>query len=115
MENIKSVKIGHNTYKVKYKSNLKLDKNKVDGYYDPNKYTIFIEKNNTKKFNKATIMHEVVHGLLHSIGEIELYSNEILVEGLAQQLQGLIKEKKQLMKIMMKDGLEWEVELTEEQ
>ncbi len=42
MENIKSVKIGHNTYKVKYKSNLKLDKNKVDGYYDPNKYTIFI-------------------------------------------------------------------------
>ena len=45
-------------------------------------------------------MHEVVHGLLQSIGEIELYSNEILVEGLAQQLQGLIKENKQLMKIM---------------
>ena len=35
-------------------------------------------------------MHEITHGLLHSIGQVKLRGNEVLVEGLSQQLVGFM-------------------------
>ena len=41
-------------------------------------------------------MHEITHGLLHSIGQVKLRGNEVLVEGLSQQLVGFIRDNKDL-------------------
>ena len=41
-------------------------------------------------------MHEITHGLLHSIGQVKLRWNEVLVEGLSQQLVGFIRDNKDL-------------------
>ena len=46
-------------------------------------------------------MHEITHGLLHSIGQVKLRGNEVLVEGLSQQLVGFIRDNKDLIRIIM--------------
>jgi len=46
-------------------------------------------------------VHEITYGLLHSIGQVKLRGNEVLVEGLSQQLVGFIRDNKDLIKIIM--------------
>ncbi len=38
---------------------------------------------------------------VHSIGQVKLRGNEVLVEGLSQQLVGFIRDNKDLIRIIM--------------
>ena len=53
---------------------------------------IQLKKDLGKETKEQTLMHEIVHGLLYAIGEIELNSNERFVQSLSSGLYMLIKD-----------------------
>lgn len=101
IKSIKKVKIGYSTYKIEYKRKPK-EKNKLlAGRIEYAKYRITIAKNFNEEYNIQVLMHEITHGLLYSIGQVKLGGDEVLVEGLSQQLVGFIRDNKDLIKIIM--------------
>ena len=55
----------------------------VEGYIDPRKQLIVLDKRLSREKAAQVLIHELVHGLLDQLGYIDLYEDEHLVQGLA--------------------------------
>ena len=54
-----------------------------DGYIDPQRQLIVLDKRLSKEKAAQVLIHEIVHGLLDQLGYLDLYEDEHLVQGLA--------------------------------
>lgn len=54
-----------------------------DGYVDPSRQLIVLDKRLSKEKAAQVLLHELVHGLLDQLGYLDLYEDEHLVQGLA--------------------------------
>ena len=57
-----------------------------DGYIDPQRQLIVLDKRLSKEKAAQVLIHEIVHGLLDQLGYLDLYEDEHLVQGLAKGL-----------------------------
>ncbi len=55
----------------------------VDGLIEISKCKITLKKGMTEEFEKETLIHEMIHGILHHIGRYELSEDEEFVQALA--------------------------------
>lgn len=87
----KKFTIGAKTYKVSIKEKVDIEGSLVMGAMSPTTKEVEISKNlYGEDFDEAemlqTFNHELVHAILHGMGESDLFNNERFVEGFAQLL-----------------------------
>ena len=84
---MKTVNICGIPHKIRYKHTIaEDDEGVVNGLIELSKCKITLKKGMTKKFEKETLIHEMIHGVLHHIGRYELAEDEEFVQGLANGL-----------------------------
>lgn len=54
-----------------------------EGYIDPKKQLIVLDRRLSDEKAEQVLLHEVVHGILDQLGYLDLYEDEHLVQGLA--------------------------------
>jgi Zn-dependent peptidase ImmA (M78 family) len=87
----KKFTVGPKTYKVKVVEQETIDGNSVYGSIDTREGLIQIATHLEslevpEKEQYLTFNHELIHAVLHAMGETELYNNERFVEGFSQLL-----------------------------
>jgi hypothetical protein len=84
---MKTVNICGIPHTIRYKHTIaEEDEGVVNGLIELSKCRITLKKGMTKKFEKETLIHEMIHGVLHHIGRYELAEDEEFVQGLANGL-----------------------------
>jgi len=97
------IKIAPFTFDVKYVDELKTPAGtKANGHIHMIKQEIRLAKDLTKERTEATLLHEVLHGLIHNTGLRpkfkENLTEEELVRRLGFALYGFIEDNKELFK-----------------
>jgi len=87
---------GRNIKIIKVKGLLK--EQNIFGYYDPEKFSIYIDKELSKKDYQTTLLHEMGHALFHRAGlsqsKLGRDLEEIIVEQYSQMISENIKQIK---------------------
>lgn len=84
---MKTVNICGIPHEIRYKNVIaEEDEGVVNGLIELSKCRITLKKGMTKKFEQETLIHEMIHGVLHHIGRYELAEDEEFVQGLANGL-----------------------------
>lgn len=96
------LKIGWMNCKIKFKKKLFLDGDEVDGYFDPKKQIIVIDKSLPNDLRTKTLLHEIIHALLFVQGRHEDYADENLVDGMANNILMLLKNNKAEIPALLK-------------
>ncbi|MCP4651601.1 MAG: hypothetical protein GY853_16185 [PVC group bacterium] len=94
------VKVGFVDYIIKYVKDLRVQEDKVHGYFDSSKQTTYIEFNDPVIKRKCIILHEIIHMWEHEYG-IEFEENE--VKHLAYILHEFLNNNKNLIKYIWSD------------
>lgn len=84
------LKVSWQKYRVKEKKNPKVDGEMVDGYFNPIKSEIGIEKKLSKKNKQEVLIHEVIHAILFNYGHTDKYQDENLVESITSGIMQVI-------------------------
>ena len=88
---MKSVKIfGKKIKIIKQKSLLK--EQNIFGYYDPEKFCIYIDEELNEKNYKSTLLHEMGHALFHRAGLSQSKLTSDLEEIIVEQFAVMISE-----------------------
>ena len=88
---MKSVIIfGRNINIIKVKGLLK--EQNIFGYYDPEKFSIYIDKELSKKDYQSTLIHEMGHALFHRAGLGQSKLGRDLEEIIVEQYSHMISE-----------------------
>jgi len=105
MKKIPSIKLGGIRYKLKYSKNPinpeEPDKS-LDGLINFSDSTIIINSRLSGQCELQTILHELVHAFFVSIGIRDF--DESLIDGLAYQLIGAIRDNPELFRKIIKLG-----------
>lgn len=92
-----SVKVFGKKVKIKFGENLVINGHPVFGYFDTDKWTIFIDKNQDEKHIADTLLHEIGHALMHRLyfdGIIDPATIELIVESFAKVITENFKLQK---------------------
>lgn len=91
-ELIKEVVLSPYKFKVFFKDSVKIDENQegleVYGYIDFDNEKIYIQEGMASTITKATLVHEIIHGILYRAGFIN--HNEHYVDAISKGLMDLI-------------------------
>lgn len=103
---IDSVKISGLDYKIKFRKNLKVDGDCVNGYVIDTNLTIFIESSISMDLMKIIILHEIMHAILFSskasgqdLDEIE----EVYVNATAYGVYNVMKDNPNIKRFIFED------------
>lgn len=84
---MKKVNICGIPHEIRYKKVIaEEDEGIVNGLIELSKCRITLKKGMTQDFEHETLLHEMVHGILHHIGRYELAEDEEFVQALANGL-----------------------------
>lgn len=91
----KTIKILGMNYEIKEVDYIERERNLV-GRFDEEMQEIRIRKDISEQFKEQTLIHELVHGILVSMGKLELHEDEVFVTNFSNILHQIIMDNRSL-------------------
>lgn len=98
----KTIKIGPFEYSIYLSDNIQLDDRNLSGMVDFDKCEIYIDMNIDEKCKKTTLLHEILHAILHC-SSVESDKEDIhkVIDIISIGLLDLLERNKSLLKYLL--------------